>query len=115
MLYKDNACYFGEFDLEHNDDQLNGIMIYSNQDIYNGKWLKNIRKNGSMTYSDGHFYNGLWLNDHAIVNGQFKYSNGDIYTGQHANGYKEGIGKMVYCNKETCEGEWSDDLFIIGN
>ena len=68
-----------------------------------------------MTYSDGQFYNGLWLNDHAIVNGQFKYPNGDIYTGQHANGYKEGIGKMVYCTKETCEGEWSDDLFIIGN
>ena len=68
-----------------------------------------------MNYSDGKFYKGEWINDHAIVNGHFKYPNGDLYTGQHANGFKEGVGKMIYGNKETFEGEWSDDQFIIGD
>ena len=89
MKIKNGIEYEGKFenilaDQEDYDILFNkegeGKIIYSNGDIYEGKWA-NFRKNGKgkIITEDGKIYECEWKEDKEITNGIIIFENGDIF------------------------------------
>lgn len=72
-------------------------MEYSNQDIYQGYWLKGQRSGqGTYKYSNGDTYRGQWKCDSKNGHGVLEMATGDKYEGNWIDGKKNGEGTIFF-------------------
>ncbi len=106
--YSNGDVYEGHF--SNGVKQETGKMIYANGDIYEGEWNDNLKMGqGEMIYENGDFYNGEWEEDLKNGQGEMVYENGDVYDGEWNGDDKNGNGTMVYENGDVYIGNWTND------
>jgi len=109
--YKDGSKFEGTITCIDGELIANGVMTYSNGNIYGGNFLRGMKNEfGSMFYSNGDVYEGEWQDDLKNGEGEMKYANGDIYNGEWKYDLKNGQGEMKYSNQDIYSGEWEGDL-----
>jgi hypothetical protein len=81
----DDKTYNGQIWPEKNNPHGNGMMIWNNGDVYDGKW--HIGRRHGM--------------------GTMKWHNGRSYTGNWNKGKMNGVGSLRYANDKIVKGEWN--------
>ena len=83
-------------------------MIYTNKDIYSGKW-KNGEKEGEGTYvfnETGMKYVGSFKGGQ-LVNGKWLYPNGSYFQGNFDNNKPKGKGTWHFANGNEVTGDYT--------
>jgi len=123
-------CVFSLFLIKSDIFSGAGVLIDSNQDIYDGEFLNGQKSGiGKWFSAIGDQYIGDFKSDlfDGKVNkfssfffkffenknkkGQYTYTNGDIYSGDFLSGKKHGYGVLQQKNICTYQGEWENDIF----
>ena len=78
---------------------------------YTGKWYNNNNKpygEGIMTFSDGEIYEGEWKDGKIDGKGTYNFSNGNVYKGEFKDNGINGQGTFNYFNGDVCEGNFKN-------
>jgi hypothetical protein len=103
-LYPDGSKFYGYF---KNSRKLAGAYLYPNGDLYEGRFVKNLRSGiARYSYAIGDTFTGEYLNDNKY-HGLLRYKNGNAYTGFFQDNLPDGFGGMTYPDGRLWEGYWS--------
>ena len=103
-LYPDGSKFSGYF---KNSQKLAGAYHYPNGDLYEGRFVKNLRSGmARYSYAIGDTFTGEYLNDKKY-HGLLRYKNGNAYTGFFEDKLPGGFGSMTYASGRIWEGYWT--------
>jgi hypothetical protein len=103
-LYPDGSKFSGYF---KNSRKLAGAYLYPNGDLYEGRFVKNLRSGiARYSYAIGDTFTGEYLNDKKY-HGLLRYKNGNAYTGFFEDNLPAGFGSMTYAGGRIWEGYWT--------
>jgi len=114
---EDAKMYEGFFNDEFTCD-IEGKILYSNGDIYEGFWNDGMyHGHGKYIYANGNIYEGSFKNDKKYGYGKIIYSNGNIYEGYFKENKMFGIGKMIYQDSiiKSITSYWFDENTFYTN
>lgn len=102
-LYPDGSKFYGYF---KNSRKLAGAYRYPNGDLYEGRFVKNLRSGiARYSYASGDTFTGEYLKDKKY-HGLLRYKNGNAYTGFFEDNLPAGFGSMTYASGRIWEGYW---------
>lgn len=87
--YYDKSLYLGEVDDSNQKRDGLGMYVYSQGDIYFGKWQQNTLLEGDYLFRNGESFSGT-VNKGKQGYGIYQYANGNRYEGYWRNDIKEG-------------------------
>ena len=102
---EDNAIYYGYIDLETNERDGYGVMIWPDGSRYDGTWEHNLANgNGRLIHADGDIYIGEWKNDKTEGLGKYIHSDGAVYEGNWQTDKQEGYGEESWPDGSKYQG-----------
>jgi len=104
-----HGCYNGQ-GLPHGP---NGIMKWSNGDVYEGNFWNGMQDGlGTFYFSDGSEYVGKWECNMMHGEGTRRFINGSVYSGPYNRGKRKGKnGHFYFSNGDAYVGEFDYDQF----
>ena len=88
------------------------VVTLENSARYEGEWDvdRNVRDGqGVQIWADGSLYEGYWRNDKANGRGRLIHADGDVYEGEWKDDKAHGFGKYYHTDGARYEGYWRED------
>jgi len=101
---KDEDSYEGQ--LEDHMCHGEGKMVYTNGNVFDGRWKRGKPIDGTCPYANDDTFTDQWKNDLRHSKGNFMFASGDTYEGQCRNGKRNDKGTYTFVNGGKYEGAW---------